>query len=285
MKTTGVFTEHKYEITAKSWNQPLHIIPFGDVHWGARACAEELFIDEISYGKGRTDTWYLGMGDYFDIMSTSERDAISRAGLHEATMDDLDDLYRKRADLFMEKIKHTEGRLIGLIEGNHYARLESGITTTQYMCEQLGCKYLGVMTATRLIVKIQGSSFSYDIIAHHGQGASRLSGGSINRVAQMGEGWDGDLFLMGHDHKSIASREVRCYLDNDAKVGLRIREKVIYSARTGAYLRGFIDKRPSYNADRANRPLPLGGIQVQVTPYKITREGQMMRGLRPKVIV
>lgn len=285
MKTTGIYTEHEFTIPFKRYNEPVHIIPFGDVHWGARHCAEDLFLEEISYGKGRSDVFYLGMGDYFDILSTSERDAIDRAPLHEATREDLDDLYRLRADAFLEKIKHCEGKIIGMIEGNHYAKLESGITTTQYMCEQLKCKYLGVMTATRLHFCGNGSRFNYDIIAHHGMGAARLSGGSINRVAQMGEGWDGDLFLMGHDHKSIAAREVRCYLDHNARSGLQIKEKIIYSVRTGSYLRGFVNKRPSYVADSAGRPLPLGGVRVQVTPVRIDKGGTCTRYLSPKVLV
>ncbi len=284
MKTTGIWTEHQYDIPFRGFGNTVYIRPFGDVHWGATGCDKKLFIEEISEGKGRTDTWYLGMGDYFDIASTSERELLESKILHESTRDTLDDVYRRMADNFLEKIAHCEGRLIGLVEGNHFARLESGITTTMYMCEQLKCAYLGVMTATRLNFINHGVFKTYDIIAHHGMGAARLAGGSINRVSQMAEGFDGDLYLMGHDHKAITHRGSRCYLHNSPHGGLTIKERITYSARTGGYLRGFINKRPSYVADSAKNPLALGGIVVHITPKRRNVDGVRTVELTPRIL-
>jgi hypothetical protein len=42
-----------------------------------------------------------------------------------------------------KEIKFMENKLIGLIEGNHFGAFQSGITTTQMMCDKLKCKYLG----------------------------------------------------------------------------------------------------------------------------------------------
>ncbi len=284
MKTTGIYTEHQFEIPFKSWNKPIYIIPFGDVHWGDKACDEETFLEDIRWGKGRDDVWYLGMGDYFDALSTSERDILGNPALHEATKDDLSDMYRARADAFLDHIDHCKGRIIGMIEGNHFAKLDSGVTTTQYMCEKLKCKYLGVMSAIRLNFVCGNQRINYDIIAHHGMGAARLSGGSLNRVEQMNEGWDADLFLMGHDHKMNASKTARCSLENHARAGLRIVERTVISARTGSYLRGFIKGRACYNADAARRPLPLGGIRIEITPRSWEKDGRKFKKLMPKVI-
>lgn len=285
MKTTGVFVEHAFEVPFKHWNKPLYIRPFGDVHWGHRGCDEDLFVREIQDRKGCSDTWYFGMGDYFDLVSTSERAILEMNALHESTKADLDDLYRKRADSFMETIAHCEGRIIGLVEGNHYARLESGITTTQYMCEQLKCAYLGAMTATRLNFSTHGSYFTYDIVAHHGQGAARLLGGGLNRTAQMAEGWIADLYLMGHDHKAVAGKGQHLQIETCTKNGIRIKERTWYAARTGGYLKGFINKRPTYQADTCKGPLALGGIEIQITPTRHDTKGKATRGLSHKVLI
>ena len=287
LRTTGVFTLHEYDIPFKNWNKAIKIIPFGDVHWGAPGCDADLFMEELHKHKGDPDVYYLGMGDYFDIASTSERRILESIDLHESTKQDLDDLYRMRADSFMEQIRQCQGRIIGMVEGNHYARLESGVTTTQYMCEQLKCKYLGVMSAIRVNFTnpIQKGFYPYDIVAHHGMGAARLHGGSINRVSQIAEGWIADCYFMGHDHKAITAKGQRVFIDKHPQAGLRLKEKTWYSARTGGYLKGYIDKRPTYQADACSGPLALGGIELHVTPTRRKRDKVEVKGLTHRVLV
>jgi len=71
------------------------------------------------------------MGDYDDLCSFSERKALNEANLHEETRYTLDEIYQQRVNNLVKEIKFMEGKLIGLIEGNHFGAFQSGITTTK----------------------------------------------------------------------------------------------------------------------------------------------------------
>ena len=183
MQTTGIFQAHQYDVTDATMGEPSWLMPFGDIHYGCPAHSDRSFSKYIECAKEKEHAVFLGMGDYFDIASTSERGILSSGILHDSTLDTMDTYYKELADEFINKICFMKGRIAGLIEGNHYAVLRSGITTTQYMAEVLGCKYLGVAGFVRLKFTLQETSrTSIDIFAHHGKGASRLIGGSLNRV-------------------------------------------------------------------------------------------------------
>ena len=153
MKTTGIFTVHKYEINAH-YNETITLIPFGDVHRSANLCHTEKWFEWCKWAKKQKNAYFLGMGDYDDLSSTSERKILGNESLHETTKWTLDELYKKTTDRFYNEVSFMKGRVIGLIEGNHYARLTSGFTTTQYLCDKLGCTYLGVSSFIRLSFKL-----------------------------------------------------------------------------------------------------------------------------------
>lgn len=122
------------------------------------------------------------MGDYDDLTSFSERGALSSimSSLHDDTVLTLDEIYRNRVDQLAGELEFMKGRIIGLLEGNHYALTTNNVTTTQLLAEKLGCKYLGCSAFIRLSYDRPGSkrhSQCLDIWAHHGRGASRLTGG------------------------------------------------------------------------------------------------------------
>jgi hypothetical protein len=168
------------------------------------------------------------------------------------------------------------GKLIGLMEGNHYGEFQNGTTTTQKMAEMLGCKYLGVSTFIRLTfgssTKHKTSS-SIDIWAHHGKGASRLVGGSLNRVEQMLEAAECDIALMGHDHKKSIGTKTRFRLtQGSGQVKLSHRKVLI--GRTGSFLKGYEEGQPSYIVDAAMNPTDLGVIKIEMTPRRDRKDGE-----------
>lgn len=215
------------------------------------------------------------MGDYDDLASTSERSILGDEKLHESTKRTLEEVYLKNTMRFAKEIGFMKGKIIGLIEGNHYATFPSGITTTQKMADILGCKYLGVLTFTRLAFHAPGLTSAIDIYAHHGQGAARLIGGSLNRVQQMAEAAEADIFLMGHDHKKASGTISRMSLEG-GKGALRVKQKKSLVVRTGSFLRGLVEEEASYIADRAANPTDLGVAKIEMTPR---RDGGESRSL------
>ena len=88
MKTTGLFTTHRVEVQAKI-GEPIKLIPFGDVHRDSDMHAHTHWQEFLKYAKAQKNALFLGMGDYTDGVSTSERIVLGNAGLHDTTTDEV----------------------------------------------------------------------------------------------------------------------------------------------------------------------------------------------------
>jgi len=274
MKTGGLFEIYEYHIAKITPNKPFYVIPFGDIHRSAPLCHEEKWKEFLSWAKTKKDAYFLGMGDYDDLVSTSEREGLIGARLHDSTIQTIELTFRKYTDRLVNEISFMKGRIIGLIEGNHYGLFQNGTTTTQRMCEALGCRYLGCSAFVRLSVPMHGNvSNVVDIWAHHGLGAARLIGGSLNRVQQMAEAAEADIYLMGHDHKKSVATLNRLRLTGGGGK-LRLSHRKALLARTGSFLRGYVPGSHSYVADRMLNPTDLGVVKIELTPRRDTTDGQ-----------
>jgi len=271
MKTTGIFEYYKFDIPFKKYGEPIYLVPFGDVHRSAPLNHTEKWIEWLAWAKKLNNVWFLGMGDYDDLASTSERRILNNQDLHDSSRDTLEDLYRGHTERFAKEIGFMKGRLIGFLEGNHYADLMSGITTTQFLCEIMDCKYLGVSCFLMLILKKDiHHSHRVDVWAHHGLGGGRTAGASINKVEKMCDAAEADIYLMGHDHKKHIAMKSRLRL-SDSKRGISLENRKIVMARTGGFLRGYVKGKASYIADGAYSPSDMGTVTITMTPQRDCR--------------
>jgi hypothetical protein len=209
------------------------------------------------------------MGDYDDLASYSERKALLHACLHESTQMSLDELYVSRTNNLLKEISFMKNKIVGMVEGNHHGILQSGMTTTQMMCDKLQCKYLGVSSFIRLVFVHGSKTYCIDIWCHHGRGASRMVGGSLNTVEQMAGIADADIYLMGHDHRKSVALKTRLELADD-----KLRQKKVLLARTGSFLRGYVPDQPSYVAKGQMTPCDLGVIKIELTPRRNKKNGE-----------
>ena len=264
----SIFTIYKFNIPRTPINQPVYLIPFGDIHRFASLCDKEKWAEFLTWAKSKSRAYFLGMGDYDDLASFTERKILNEAAFHEETRLTLDEIYTDRVNKLCREISFMKGRIIGLIEGNHHGILQSGMTTTQMMCQILRCKYLGVSAFIRLSFGGHGSSITaIDIWAHHGKGAARLVGSSLNTVQQMIDCANADIYLMGHDHKKSTAIKTRLKLHSGGG-SLSLSRQKILMARTGSFLRGYIDNVPSYVARGAMSPTDMGVVKIELTPKR-----------------
>jgi hypothetical protein len=263
----GYFTTSYYPIKLNSINDECNLIPFGDIHRDAQLCDSDKWLSFIEWARRKKDNYYLGMGDYSDFLSTSERKHLNQAGLHESTSKTIDDLILSQTNRFYNEIKFMKGRLIGLLEGNHYGVLQNGTTTTQYLCSLLGCKYLGISSFVRLGFSLGNKRASVDIWANHGKGASRMVGGSLNTVQQMTEVAEADVFLMGHDHKKSIATKTKLVLTGNGD-NITLNHKKILFGRTGSFLVGYKSDVDSYVAGRCLPPTDLGVLRIYMKPKR-----------------
>lgn len=244
-------------------NEPIYLIPFGDIHRFAPLCDVDKWLEFLDWAKRKRNSYFLGMGDYDDLASYSERKALLHACLHESTQSTLDEIYIEHTNKLLREINFMKDKIVGMLEGNHHGILQSGMTTTQMMCDRLKCKYLGVSSFIQLNFIYGRKHYCIDIWCHHGRGASRLVGGSLNSVEQMAGIADADIYLMGHDHRKSVALKTRLELGDN-----KLRQKKILLARTGSFLRGYAPDQASYVARGQMTPTDLGVIKIELTPRR-----------------
>lgn len=265
MKTSGRFSLHRFNIDSRA-SVPIRIVFFGDVHRDAPLHAKDKWQEFLAYARGLKNAYFVGMGDYIDSASTSERECLGRASLHESTRNDLEGIAKAKVALLAKELGFMKGRLIGLINGNHFFQFEDGTNTDNKLAERLGCKYLGVSSFVRLTVNHSGRRLPFDLWLHHGAGGSRMPGGSINRVDQMREHAEADAYAMGHDHKrGVFPANPRLSLEHCSKEGLRLKERQQWLIRSGSFLKAYEDGEVSYNVDSARGPCSLGHVELELT--------------------
>jgi hypothetical protein len=265
MLTSGLFTIHEVVVEAKV-GDTFKLIPFGDVHRDAPGFAHEEWKEFLAYARKQKKALFLGMGDYQDCASTSERTIISDDRLHESTKEILNGHAKGVVKTLANELAFMRGKLLGLIGGNHYFAFNSGETSDQALCYELGTKFLGVCSLIRLTFRCGPGkhSVSFDIMAHHGRGGGSLAGSTFNTVEKMQNVMDADCYLMGHDHsKGCVPARPRLRLTQGGGV-LGVKERTPVLGRTGSFLKAYEPGMVGYNVDCARSLVSLGWIELSL---------------------
>lgn len=271
MKTTGVFSTHKIDLELEI-GKPFKLIPVGDIHRDSDMFADSHWEEFLSYAKAQKNALFLGMGDYTDGVSTSERIVLSDFGLHDTTRNTLKDVYKGVSKTLVNELGFMRGRVIGLIGGNHYFDFGDGNTTDHLLAAALQTKFLGVCSLIRLSLKFKGTNkaVSLDIFAHHGKGGGSTPGAQFNTIEKMLNSADADIYLMGHTHgKGCIPSSPRIKLVDDKKGGVIVRERTPWLGRTGSFLKAYESGKASYNVDAGRSPCALGWIEFEITPVRV----------------
>lgn len=273
MKTTGLFTTHRVELEVEL-NKPFKLVPFGDVHRDSDMHADSHWKQFRRTTSKYKNAVFLGMGDYSDGVSTSERMVLGDAGLHDTTRRTMDGVYRGVAATLYKELSYMKGRLIGMLGGNHYFDFGDGNTTDHVLAASLGAKFLGVCSFIRLSLRFKDRGnvrASLDIFAHHGAGGGTLPGSTFNTIEKMLNTADADFYFMGHDHKKgcIPSSPRLRLLSSGPEGELRVRERTPWLGRTGSFLKAYEPGRVSYNVDAARSACALGWIEFEITPRRV----------------
>jgi len=139
VKTSGLFTVHGHKIQFK-YNVPFKLIFFGDVHRDSPDHADGKWKRFLEYAKSQKNAYFFGMGDYLDSTSTSERDCLGSISpkMHDTFRKDIELLQMAKIELIAKELSFMKGKIVGMLNGNHYFNFQSGISGDQKLCELLG---------------------------------------------------------------------------------------------------------------------------------------------------
>lgn len=269
MQTTGIFTCKHFQVPSR-YGETIYLLPVGDIHYGSPQCDFDRFERWCKWAARKSNAYLLGMGDYMDIGSASERLILKDPKMHDSTAIQLEGFYKKQAEKLARMLSFAKGRVVGLIEGNHYGTFKDGTTTTQYLCNLLDCQYLGVSSFVSFEMRNRnkhGSALSIDIWAHHGKAGGRLAGATINSVGRMMDIAEADIYLCGHDHQKGVVNVSKLRLVRGSGT-VRVSHRKILLGRTGSFLKGYEEGVASYVVDAALRPSDLGTLKIEITPRR-----------------
>lgn len=173
------------------------VAPLGDFQWsgdGGSTAQDHLrrHIDRCL----ELDAWFLGMGDYTDFASPSNRARLAAANVYDTAQEVIEDAASNLVEeVFNRFLKPTIGRWIGLLEGHHFFEF-GGRTSDMILAEKLKTRHLG----TSCYVHIEPCNVT--LWAHHGQGGGQLPSAPLNKLYHVAAGLEGaDVYLMGHTTK------------------------------------------------------------------------------------
>lgn len=256
--------------------EAITLMPIGDVQLGAEGADLDRLKRHVDWGLEH-NAYFLGMGDYVDVASPSNRAKIRAAGFYDSVLEALEAAAEKAIAQFLEAVEGSEGRWIGVLEGHHYFDFADGTTSDTRIAQALSrpdftCYPLGTSALVRIPFERLGRmACSTTIWCHHGQGGGQTTGAILNKLERQIGNFEADIYLIGHYTKEVSERKSRVYLSSGTDPHLR--HKTIYLSSTGGFHRGYLEKnrtglvpRGSYVEQGMFSPSTLGGPVFQLRP-------------------
>ncbi len=255
--------------------QEIYIAPLGDLQYTGRSedIAGNHLKDHLIYTQSK-EAYYLGTGDYFDLMSPSNRARLMAAGLYDNTQRTIQDKAKELTDaLYRGYLKETTGRWLGLVHGHHWSDCGDGQTTDQRLAELLGTQYLGTCAYISLAFHGSGARLGHlNLWVHHGTGGGR-AGAALNKLEVLSANWEADAFIMGHTTKLATAPISRIYPEFKSGVG-KLRHKNIYLVNAGGWSKAYSagsTREGRASGDYAEvammAPAALGGSLLKITAH------------------
>ena len=252
-------------------NDTVTLMPIGDAQVGVEASDLKRLKAHIAWGFHTKHAMFLGMGDYVDMASPSNRRILKSAGLYDTVTEALQAKANEDIKTFHSMTGYTKGAWLGLLQGHHYMDMADGTTSDMHIADDLRAPFLGDCALVRVIFDkhkdADGLPVKADIWCHHGRGGGASVAAPINYLEKIARGFDADIYLMGHQHKKIAAPIDELYYSRDGH--MLHRTKML--ACTGSFLRGYLANSESegrsggtYVEKGMMTPVSLGGIVIEL---------------------
>lgn len=259
------------QTTIQGCTTEVTICPLGDLQWAGdrRDIAFDHLQEHIERCLSLPNPLFLGMGDYIDFMSPSNRDAWRGARIYDTSRRVVDDKARElTADVYETILKPTKGKWLGMLSGHHYFPLQSGGNTDMLLCSMLDAPYLGVCTVINLAFVEKTHTQSIKIYAHHGCGDSVFPHGPVQKLYRVAPHWNVDVFVMGHQTKLAKARYDRVDPIFPSKGEARLGHRNVLLVGAGGWSKGYVeeDRYGTYVEKGMMNPVALGQPVIHVRP-------------------
>ena len=183
-------------------NETVTLMPIGDAQVGVEAADLKRLKSHMEWGFHTKHALFLGMGDYVDMASPSNRRTLKAAGLYDTVTEALQVKAQEDIKTFLQHTLYSKGAWLGLLQGHHYMDMADGSTSDMKIAEALRAPFLGDAAIVRIIFDkhkdVDGLPLKADIWCHHGRGGGVGAAAPISLLEKTARGFDADIYLMGH---------------------------------------------------------------------------------------
>ena len=262
------------------WDSTLKIMPIGDLHIGADGFKAELLGRYIEQGL-KDGCYFIGMGDFLDFTSSSNRERLINANLYDSARTVIDEAADRLVDTLAAILKPSTGRWLGMLEGNHMWCFDDGTTSDMALCRALKAPFLGSCGLVQCRFRDATSprrTITADVWGAHGYGGGATPAGILNKLHRAMESFEADVYFMGHLHRLVAEKVSRLYCSHSPNPKIIERPKILCG--TGSFMAGYQQGskyagRPhgSYVERKILPPSALGSPVIAVWPKRAKHEG------------
>jgi len=257
-----------------------------DIHWMARACAEDKIRKDIALIRDDPYSFWIGGGDYADFIGYSDRRFDADAVADWVPVGKLSQLGQAAVEGVRDLFWPIRDKCLGLLLGNHEKQYQQKLQQENlhgWLCTELGVENLQYSCLLDLVFRRKagikrpfltrelpeggGTAEGFRIFCHHGAGYAQTPGGKLNRLVAFMQRFDADIYFCGHVHDRVGRRIAR--LGADAKC-TTLTQQIRLGIITGAYLKTYSQGVTTYAEQRGYEPVTLGAAWVKIKPE--TRE-------------
>lgn len=257
---------------------PLTIAPIGDLQFASGTASVDHFKRHLDFVMKQPNPVLIGMGDFVDVASPSNRAKIKSAGFYDSVHEALVDSAERQLETVLKLLKGTENHWAGLLEGHHFYEFDDGTTTDTRFAERLGCPFLGTSAFVRVHVGREGtnSHLTCTCFVHHGAGSGVRASAPLNKLESLMSGFDADIYMIGHMSKKATAPVDQLYASRTGNLSHRSK----YLVGTGGFSQGYHEgsvsaagnARGSYVEQGLMKPVTLGApiltVKIQRTNSK-----------------
>ena len=180
----------------------IKILALSDFHIGDELCNLKLIRSVLDEVKNSSDTFIILNGDL----------------INNATKTSVSDVYSEQLTpmeqivMLCDLLEPVKERILCMTNGNHELRSmkQDGIDIVRLVARQLGIEDRYAESWWYLYLTLgmgnKGRPIMYTLTGVHGYGGGRKNGGKINNLVEMSDKVIADIYVQGHTHTPIMTR-------------------------------------------------------------------------------
>lgn len=225
---------------------------------------------------------YIGMGDYIDLASPSNRAALRAAKLYDTPLAALERIATELQEELHDIMAPTVGSWVSLGSGHHLWPYEDGTTSDTRFADYVGCRHTGDLGLTHIYLPARGHKRRpmYRVYSWHGQGGGSTVAAALNKLHRKVAEFNADVYFMGHYHRAMAVKVPRLdTIGGSPGHDPHVVHRDVVLGVTGSFLRAYTQGARRGNVAKGGyveaagmSPASLGTLVISARP-KYTHDG------------